>query len=278
MKIDHISTVYFSPTRTTKKIVNEISVHIADRLGIERDEISITTPKDRKDSLKFKARELVIIGVPVYAGRVPNLLVPYLKNLEGNGAICVPIVVFGNRSFGDALYEHRDIMENDGFHCIAAGAFVAEHSFSSEIATGRPDLQDMQICSTFSNTILEKIKNTANIEDIMPLDIPGKSETERKYFVPKNPRNGKKLNFIKIKPETSETCTDCGICARICPTGAINPKNPRKIIGPCIKCNACVKFCPSHSKSFLEQDYIIHVQDIINTCNSLGYSKPKYFV
>lgn len=50
--------------------------------------------------------------------------------MQGNGALAVPVVLFGNRDYDDALIELRDILENNGLHTIAAGAFVGEHSFS----------------------------------------------------------------------------------------------------------------------------------------------------
>ena len=51
----------------------------------------------------------------------------------------MPVVLFGNRNYDDALIELRDLLQADGFGCIAAGAFVGEHSFSRTLGAGRPD-------------------------------------------------------------------------------------------------------------------------------------------
>ena len=49
--------------------------------------------------------------MPVYAGRIPNLLLlKYLTSVKGNDALAVPIVLFGNRNYDDALIELRDIL------------------------------------------------------------------------------------------------------------------------------------------------------------------------
>lgn len=49
-------------------------------------------------------------------------------------AIAIPIVLFGNRNYDDALIELRNLLEEDGFNTIAAGAFVGEHAFSYTFA------------------------------------------------------------------------------------------------------------------------------------------------
>ena len=43
--------------------------------------------------------------MPVYAGRVPNFMLKYLAQTEGNGSMGVPIVVYGNRNYDDPLIE-----------------------------------------------------------------------------------------------------------------------------------------------------------------------------
>jgi len=91
---------------------------------------------------RLGARDLAIIGVPVYAGRVPEIAAHRLKEIKGAGTPAVVVAVYGNREFEDALVEMRDIAIAQGFEVVAAGAFIAEHSFSTDelpIAAGRPD-------------------------------------------------------------------------------------------------------------------------------------------
>ncbi|MFA7117021.1 MAG: EFR1 family ferrodoxin [Bacteroidales bacterium] len=282
MQINHISTVYFSPTMTTRKIVNKISGLIAVNFNVSRDQISISTPKDRKKPLVFKKGELVVFGLPVYGGRIPSLLIDYLNTIEGNGALCVPVCVYGNRSVGDALSEHCGIMKKMGLNCIAAGSFVAEHSFSSEIATGRPDMDDVQFCAKFSKAIIDKIEKTDSIKDFKPFTTPGKSYKEIQEDDAKAAEAAKDTPKAaakkKVVPVTDDLCSYCGYCINICPTGAINPKNPKDIIGDCIHCYACIRYCPSHSKSFADPEYNAHIKDIIKYCNAPGYSKPEFYI
>ena len=54
----------------------------------------------------MKKRDLVVFGTPVYAGRVPNKILPWVQQgFTGDHTPMVPVVVFGNRNFDDALME-----------------------------------------------------------------------------------------------------------------------------------------------------------------------------
>ena len=43
----------------------------------------ITTPKGRKQIVSFNKDDVLILGVPSYGGRIPNITVDYLKSLKG---------------------------------------------------------------------------------------------------------------------------------------------------------------------------------------------------
>ncbi len=123
--------VYFSGTGTTERTVRSVAGELARMLSVPCRSIDFTRPQARQKELSFCERDLVVFGTPVYAGRVPNVLLPYLREkVRGGGALAVPVVLFGNRNYDDALIELRDLLQADGFGCIAAGAFVGEHSFS----------------------------------------------------------------------------------------------------------------------------------------------------
>ena len=265
MKLKGIAAVFFSPTGNTRKAVVEIADVIARREGIAVREIDFTLPRARKEVRKFEAGELVIFGTPVYAGRIPNKILPAVQTLfEGNGALAVPVVTFGNRSFDNALIELRIELEQHGFHTIAGAAFVAEHVFSNKLAAGRPDEKDLQTIRRFAEDVAEKIKG---LEE-GPLDgmaeIPAPAAVKGIEPVPAYYRplqeDGSPANFLKAKPKTSDSCNDCGICARVCPMGSISPKDYRTVTGICIKCQACVKSCPVHARFFDDPVMLSHTR------------------
>ena len=158
MRIKKVWAVYFSGTGTTEKTVRRIAAGMAQALGAELAVYDFTTPAARQRELRFDTGELAVLGVPVYAGRVPNVLLPYLtKQLHGSGALAVPVVLFGNRNFDDALIKLRNILAEDGFMPVAGGAFVGEHAFSRTLGAGRPNGDDLAEMDAFARRAAEKV-------------------------------------------------------------------------------------------------------------------------
>lgn len=269
-----ISTMYFSPTDTTKTIVSGIAGKIAEDSGetTRINTIDFTLPGLRKEAVSFTKKDLVIIGVPVYAGRVPNVLLKYLDMLKGNGALAVAVVVYGNRNYDDALIELRDILAAHDFTVIAAGAFVGEHSFSETLAAKRPDEKDMIIVNDFAGQIWSKLST----QDIFQTIAVKGNTPYRKYYVPRDENGEPVKEFRKISPKTKkEDCIDCKLCAELCPMGSINVDDVSEV-GTCIKCCACIKKCPTGAKYFDDPDFLRHKHEL--EVNFERRSEPEIFV
>ena len=230
---------------------------IAKELGVEVSEYDFTLPKARESFAKLEEGDLVVFGMPTYAGRLPNLMLPYLDTIAGNGALAVPFVTYGNRNFDNSLIELRNILEAKNFHTIAGAACSCEHSFSYVLGAGRPDSDDIAEVTDFAKKVAEKAQNTAKFDT--PVEVAG--DAEAGYFKPQD-RHGNPINILKVTPKTNDKCVKCGLCAKLCPMGAINPENPSEIIGKCVKCNACFKHCPMEAKYFDDEGYLLHKTEL----------------
>ncbi|MGI5962113.1 MAG: EFR1 family ferrodoxin [Lawsonibacter sp.] len=262
MEVKHVWAVYFSGTGTTQKVVTTLSKSIAQGLGADWQEYCFNLPKAREQELSFTPEDLVVLGVPVYAGRVPNLLLPYVRDMvHGNGALAVPVVLYGNRNFDDGLMELRNVARDNGFHPISAGAFVGEHSFSRILGAGRPDEQDMQLVQTLADRTVQMVKTLDHIPE-QPVAVEG-CDPIRPYYTPRD-RHGEPIkDFLKAKPVTDPTkCVKCGLCAQLCPMGSIDPNDVSNVSGKCIKCCACVKKCPTGAKYFDHEGYLYHQHEL----------------
>ncbi len=275
MNIKRVWAVYFSPTGNTRKLVTSIANSIAQETAVEFRSYDFTLPESRESVLSFSADDLVILGTPVIAGRVPNVLLKYLGTLRGNGAVAVPVVSFGNRAYDDALIELRDILEADGFHAIAAAAFVGEHSFSYTLAAGRPDAADMAVASDFAIRVVAKLRNATEIHSLTPVEVKGVPHPYRGYFQPRD-AEGNPIDIRKVRPLTGPECNDCKVCAESCPMGSISYENVREYTGICIKCGACIKKCPQHARYYDDSGYLYHKQELEETLT--GRTEPEQFV
>jgi ferredoxin/flavodoxin len=275
MNINKVWAVFFSPTGTTKKVVIKIADTIAERLHLQSGRFDFTLPAARNNALSFTANDIVVFGTPVYAGRMPNVLLKYLDLVKGNDTISVPVVVYGNRCYDDALIELRDILEKNKFRTLAASAFIGEHSFSNILAAGRPDVADINIAGNFALRVVEKLETVSSVSDLEPIYVKGNPFPYGGYYQPHD-RNGNPINFRNAKPSTNADCIDCKICASVCPMGSISYENTKEIVGICIKCGACIKSCPAQAKYYEDAGYLQHKHDLEESLKRRA--EPELFI
>jgi len=218
------AAIYFSPTRGTKKYVTAM----AKALDEGFTEIDLTSPETRKKEYSFGPEDLVVIGAPVYAGRLPLISGGLFDRIRGNQTPAIIAVTYGNREFDDALLEAKDICEAKGFVCIAAAGLLAEHTYSAKLAGGRPDEKDLEEAAAFARKAKELYESGKGLTPEVPGNRPYK-ESKR----------------LPMKTEAGERCTECGLCAKTCPVSAIENGPGMEADGElCIGCLACVKRCP----------------------------------
>lgn len=261
MKLEKIWAVYFSGTGTTRRTVERIAGGIASRLNLSAESVDFSRPAVRQETLGFGEKDLVVFGTPVYAGRVPNVLLPFLRErIVGGGALAVPVVLFGNRNYDDALIELRNILAADGMHPIAAGAFVGEHSFSRVLGADRPNAEDEALMDEFAARVAA-LAAGLDAAPVKSVAMRGQ-EPLRPYYTPRD-RAGNPINILKVKPKTDlSRCGGCGLCADLCPMGSIDPADVSAVRGICIKCCACVKGCPTGAKFFDDAGYLYHQHEL----------------
>ncbi len=242
MEIASLKLAYFSPTGTTKAIVQAVARGLNQK-NIEQ--IDITRPIARKIQLQTSKNDLLVIAIPVYVGRVPELLGEWLHSMKAENTPTVCIVVYGNFDFGDALLEIKDIVKERGGIPIACAAFIGEHSFSSSdtpISSSRPDSSDLHSAEIFGRKINETLQSLPSLDPTSKIIVPGKypyKDLQKLYSV----------DFI----DQNDSCTKCGECARLCPVGAIDFYDYSLIDNQkCVLCCACIKACPENARTMKE--------------------------
>lgn len=266
MQFSKVTAVYFSPTGQSRTAAVRLAQALAAQLALPCAELDITLPAGREGSHAFGPDELVVFASPTYAGRLPNKMQPtFATAFHGQGTAAVPVVLFGNRSFQDALSELSALLRQNGFIPVGGASLVSEHVFSDKLAPGRPTADDLAAVDAFAHTLAQKL---AQARTLSPVAVPG-NDPVGPYYTPLGV-DGQPAKFLKATPKVTDACAGCGRCAAVCPMGSISAEDPRVMQGVCIKCQACIKACPQGARYFDDAAFLSHVAMLEQT-----YAAPK---
>lgn len=237
MEYDSVRQVYFSATGTTKKIVQGIAGCFSGKKTAHD-----LLKKPLNQDLSCAANDLLIVGMPVYSGRISPVPMKALQHLKGEGTPVIAVVVYGNRDYDDALLELKDTLENNGFSVVGAAAFIGQHAIFPDVARDRPDSADMKRVADFACDCAAKLESAT--------EPAWKPVTVRGNFP------YREANPVPFTPATDDACIVCGACSSVCPVQAISAEDPRmEMNDDCIACGACVTACPQERRYFRGPEY-----------------------
>ncbi len=174
-------------------------------------------------------------------GQGPGIVAGMVREIQADGSPAVGVVVYGNRVYDDAMLELKDLLQGQGAAPIASAAYIGSILFRCRkpTAQGRPDNNDLSHAEMFGSKVREKLDAITDLAESCVNDLPG----EFPY------RSSTELwneDFIAV----DESCVQCGLCAEICPTGAVDTEDSSIIdIVKCITCCACLKKCPNQART-----------------------------
>lgn len=232
LNLKKVSKIFFSPSGTTEKIVNEV----AKNFNMNRENYDLLS----FDEEKTFDNELVIIGVPVFDGRIPKIACERLSRLKANNTKAIVILNYGNIDYGDALLELTEVLKKNNFEIVGIAATVSQHSQFNEVGENRPDAEDLRKINEFSQKIVEKLKNN----------------TSNEIFVSGyKPYSDYVKSDFKVKCD-DELCVECMDCVYTCPEDAISEYTPQSTnIADCTGCSTCINICSENARSFAGANY-----------------------
>ncbi len=237
-----VTAVYFSPTFTSKAGAEAMARAVSpDAASVDLTHVDAPLPP------AFGPDELVVLGAPVYAGRLYSGCAERMGRLRGQNTPCIVTVTYGNRAFDDALLELSDLAQAGGFIPFAAAALVGQHTYGA-IQVGRPDQTDLASDAGFAKRALARLQAD---QPVTPVAVPGNR--------PYRAGGGRGI----FRPLTDEAkCIHCGLCARECPQNAIDRQDVSRIDdNACLACFRCIRLCPTGAKNMDAPGYHTFAQE-----------------
>lgn len=198
MDIDKVYNLFFSPTDTTKFVLQFLSEQISPNYK----NINLTSRNTNLDDVSLAENDLVFLGVPSYAGRVPITFKERFNKIKGNNALAIVVVTYGNRAQEDTLIELFDMAKEQGFRILAGSAVVTEHSIIH-------DLDVLLVDEIPGNRPYKEVKLAPMAPDFIKENCVacGKCASE----CPTGAIDSKTYKC------NSEKCISCLCCVKVCP-------------------------------------------------------------
>lgn len=183
--IKKIVGIYYGSGGGTAQVTERL-VHELEAL------LSVDCPADiacecmslKEANASFLGREsLVVVGVPAYMGKAPVSAIRALRKLDGCEAPALTLVVYGGRSYGNALYEISHYAEQRCFEVIGAGAIAIKHKGRKH--AGERVSMDTKALSSYAKAASGKIKRLGGCDmdglrvKAAPLEVAGRLPVHR---------------------------------------------------------------------------------------------------
>ena len=228
------SKVYcFSGTGNTLYVAEKI----AEKLGCKVEGIHDFIEKEVVDP----NAEKIVIAFPVYAWGPPSVIMKFLEKLKGiDSSQIYCVMTYGGLPGGTAHIFRKKLERSGGTLTAALGLKMPDN------------------CITlFNPPVDEKLKEILDeshkqIEEISDYIAAGKEGDIRSSGFPINLLSVVVYKmFISRLPKfdenfySTEKCTKCGLCRKICPVENIELVDGRPVWnGKCEQCMACIQWCP----------------------------------
>lgn len=229
------SIIYcFTGTGNSLKIAKDLQTQLGDSKLIR-------ICKDNMDIRKVGEAEQVGFVFPVHGRGLPQMVKEFIDNLQ----IDQRKYVFAVANYGDypalSFIQLKNILIGKGVKLAAVfGVPMPGNKWFMYYPHPKQEFTDRinaQPAATLN--IAHQIKTRSVVAN---KDIIANREAEEEWYRKFSPNN------MDIDFWTSQNCSGCGICAKICPANNINMVDDKPVwLHQCVSCLACLHWCPEEA-------------------------------
>ena len=258
--------VFSSPSGSTAKAALTLAHALEETIGHEPDRIDLGAVARKEVPFpEITGPACLWIGSPVYAKHAVPPVTHFLDHLpQIERGFAVPFVTWGGVSSGTALEEMAQQCHQRGYALLGGAKILATHSSlwrdTTPLGAGRPDANDEAMLWTLVSRVQTKLEQPCPESELPPALLA--------YQPPNERRASQAISIDTVRAHkaplelNTDLCTQCGICAMGCPTGAICLSPWPSINEACICCDMCRRMCPTGALQRNEGDPSPRLRDM----------------
>jgi ferredoxin/flavodoxin len=262
--VPKVFIAFVSPAGSTRHIAAVIEKELK-RLNAD------VTPLDLKHQKEWSPFQNLItsaeknaclfIGSPVYRGLAVPPVMAFIEAFgQSRQGYAVPFAAWGGSSSGSALWQMGKALRDKGFNLAGAAKVLGFHSMMFDepdpLGQGRPNPQDDDIIKQMVTKIYEGLSN--DCLSPLPLEL---LDYQPEAIASKNKAAMNQAWKITPKIVHEAECTQCDICKKECPVGAIDMAPYPQFGSSCIDCLNCMRLCPEKAVA-LTDDLSARIEQI----------------
>ncbi len=252
--------VYFSGTGNTKFVAMQMKHYFEDQ-GVSVDIHSIEDDFKIKDDLY----DFVVFGSPKYYEYTPYFFQNWLKNNVPVFKKATPAIVYltGVAPTKTSFNSEEAILRNKNCNVVISKTIRMPNNYL--VSFFRPTTSEDNSAYTFEASTCSKkivasfLKGEVSKEKVRPVTAHLCKDVSKYY--------GKRTGRAARHFSADDTCIQCGLCIKSCPTKNITLNNNQiSFSDKCIMCTRCINICPNNSIIYKEKkvpQYRYHMKEIV---------------
>jgi len=242
--------VYCSPAGSTRQVAETIKAAL-HHLDIPCVAADIGSPEGRESAAQavrdMAASTCLFVGSPVYVNHAVPPVDDFISSLPtGTRAAAVPFVTWGGASSGVALHDMGGALLDKGLRLLGAAKVLGLHSMmwrsQNPVGEGRPNAEDHRKVQQLAEAVIQRLL-AGEADKTLPLeDLDYQPAAFREELAAASLEKAK--GHMPRRAVHENRCTECGVCAEVCPTDAVELSPFPTFNDRCIFCFNCVRECP----------------------------------